>query len=316
MSGEHDDRTLKGLFVDLERAITYLSEHLPLEISMSLSTLIMPKLIPRIKSIWLNTAVPTSLLEMHEFRKVLALVHEFAEILDKHKWAGGEEFKDWVSSAPKLWLTKRKEQCLDETRISISNGIGSTTLVERRETQEISREEGQNITSNSTNDDWDAAWSDGEEALVENTGPTGSALHIEPTIQAHEESEGSMVQDEEDDAWGWGDGDDPTINETAEDIASPDRNLVTPASPNRTNLLSTKREVTITEHYQVSTIPGAVLRNIVQILNDGAALAQPNSDENPVTAAAAGLFSLPTLVLAMYRAISPYHYTQAKAGNM
>jgi protein transport protein DSL1/ZW10 len=41
-----------------------------------------------------------------------------------------------------------------------------------------------------------------------------------------------------------------------------------------------------------------------------------SNEQNPVTAAAVGLFALPTLVLAMYRAVSPYYYTMTSGGNM
>jgi centromere/kinetochore protein ZW10 len=40
------------------------------------------------------------------------------------------------------------------------------------------------------------------------------------------------------------------------------------------------------------------------------------NEKNPVAAAAAGLFALPTLILAMYRAVSPYYYTLSTGGNM
>lgn len=317
MSGEHDDRTLKGLFVDLEKVINYLCEHLPEEITTSMSTLIMPKLTPRIKTIWLNTAVPTSLNDMLEYRKVLALVHEFAEILDKHRWAGGEEYNDWVSGAPKLWLTKRKEKCLDETRVGIAQGLGKKTLVERHETHEISREEGQNITANGKNDDWDAAWSDGEDAPPKNIEMAGN-----DSPQSNELSQvkpnTTLAEDDEDDAWGWGDADGPAIDEGAEEDTSLSENFnaPVPGSPSLNRHSLAKREVTLTEKYQISSIPEAVLRNIKQILDDGAALTQHNNEENPVTAAAVGLFALPTLVLAMYRAVSPHHYSRSAAGNM
>jgi protein transport protein DSL1/ZW10 len=41
-----------------------------------------------------------------------------------------------------------------------------------------------------------------------------------------------------------------------------------------------------------------------------------SNEQNPVAVAAAGLFALPTLILAMYRAVSPYYYTLGSGGNM
>ena len=41
-----------------------------------------------------------------------------------------------------------------------------------------------------------------------------------------------------------------------------------------------------------------------------------SNEQNPVAAGAAGLFALPTLILAMYRAVSPYYYALNSSGNM
>jgi centromere/kinetochore protein ZW10 len=41
-----------------------------------------------------------------------------------------------------------------------------------------------------------------------------------------------------------------------------------------------------------------------------------DSEGNPVAAAAAGLFGVPTLALALFRAISPYYYSWDIGGNM
>lgn len=41
-----------------------------------------------------------------------------------------------------------------------------------------------------------------------------------------------------------------------------------------------------------------------------------SNEQNPVAAATAGLFALPTLILAMYRAVSPYYYALSTGGNM
>ncbi len=39
-------------------------------------------------------------------------------------------------------------------------------------------------------------------------------------------------------------------------------------------------------------------------------------ETSPVVTAAAGLFSLPTLALAMFRAVAPYYYALDPGGNM
>jgi centromere/kinetochore protein ZW10 len=107
----------------------------------------MPPLSRRILETWLETAVPASLDDMVDYQKALALVHEFACRLDILKWPGSERFHDWVSSAPRIWLNKRRETALDWTRNQISLGIGMPVLVERVETQLVAREEAKELVA-------------------------------------------------------------------------------------------------------------------------------------------------------------------------
>jgi len=74
--------------------------------------------------------------------------------------------------------------------------------------------------------------------------------------------------------------------------------------------------VTFRETYSISSMPQPVLDLIYSISEDGAALTSDVYASSPVAAAAAGLFSLPTLALAMFRAVSPYYYASDIGGNM
>jgi hypothetical protein len=75
------------------------------------------------------------------------------------------------------------------------------------------------------------------------------------------------------------------------------------------------RELTLKETYYISSMPEPVLALIYDLVQDGASLTSEKHENSPVAAAAAGLFSLPTLALAMYRAISPYYYASDKGGG-
>ena len=70
----------------------------------------------------LDTAVPASLDDMVDYQKALAQVHDFANNLDALKWPGVEGLRDWVTNAPKIWLTKKRESVLDWTRNQFSLG--------------------------------------------------------------------------------------------------------------------------------------------------------------------------------------------------
>jgi centromere/kinetochore protein ZW10 len=87
-----------------------------------LSKLMMAKVCSQIKESWLDSAVPVSLDDMIAFRKAIAMVNVFADNLEALKWSGAGELHDWVTNAPRIWLTKRRETSLDWTRNQLSLG--------------------------------------------------------------------------------------------------------------------------------------------------------------------------------------------------
>lgn len=107
---------------DLERILVFLHDHLPTDFAQRLSKVMMPKLCSKIRTTWLDSAVPASLEDMTAFRKAIALVQVFADKIKALNWAGGEELDDWVANAPRIWLTKRRETSLDWTRNQLALG--------------------------------------------------------------------------------------------------------------------------------------------------------------------------------------------------
>ncbi|KUJ07758.1 centromere/kinetochore protein-like protein zw10 [Mollisia scopiformis] len=314
------DRTIKTLFTDLEAVIKFLNQRLPQEIVDPLSRRMMPILCSRILEDWLDTAVPASLDAMVDYQKALAQVGDFATVLDSMNWPGGDSLHDWVSNAPKIWLNKRRETALDWTRNQLSLGIGEPQFAERKETRMIARDDGHHIatTGNTVHDDWDAAW-DGDEPEPEpaQNGHTKNRSSFEEELRMSQVSSPGPADEEDNeddaaDAWGWGD-DDATADDTAEQVASAEQNQ--PQALER-RISPETREMTISEKYWTSSLPQPVFNTVVQIYNDGAQLTKPESQHIPVTPSAPGLFALPTLILAMYRAISPYYYTNYPGGNM
>ncbi|KAI1376634.1 hypothetical protein F4677DRAFT_419099 [Hypoxylon crocopeplum] len=317
------DRTITALFSDLNRVMTYLSERLPEELVYSLSNVMMPDLITQIIGTWLDTAVPATLKDMDEFQQVTEAVKTFCSRLQNLKFFGFQELQDWVDDAPRVWLSKCRETALDSVRTKLSQGLGSSIEVERVETQTVSRSEGKGLAANGVpsagdDDDWGVAWDDGEANTKPNTGAKPEANEDDGTDAwgwgdddaADEQPEAPTEQPptvpaaEEDpsEAWGWGEED---AAETAPEVQA---TKATPASTKQT------RELTLKETYNISSMPEPVLALVSAILEDAAFLV--GSDGNPMAGAAAGLFSLPTLVLAMFRAVSPYYYTLNTGGNM
>lgn len=89
----------------------------------------MPSLISQVKNTWLDSAVPASLDGLPEYRKALVMVKDFADRLTAFQWDGADELNDWVANAHKIWLTKRREVCLDWTRNQLA--LGKTILFTR-----------------------------------------------------------------------------------------------------------------------------------------------------------------------------------------
>ena len=270
----------------------------------------MPTLSNRLVFDWLATAVPDSLDDMLEYQKTLALVQAFAERLDGLKWPGSEVLYDWVINAAKIWLTKKRESILDWTRNQLSLGLGIPVLVERVEKRMVDRDEGRELASatagTGVTQDWDAAW-DSEPDQEQATNGTNSTV-AEPPSRGEPQSDAPAeppADDDElvEDAWGWGE-DDETENEPPGDVPT------APALPQPT------REIKLSEKYWISSIPQALFGIIQSLYTDAANLSQNEHRHVPITSAAAGLFGLPTLVLAMYRAVSTSYYCLHPGGNM
>ncbi|KAM6486824.1 hypothetical protein HDV62DRAFT_351826 [Trichoderma sp. SZMC 28011] len=195
--------------------------------------------------------------------------------------------------------------------------------------------------SHGNDNDDDAAnawgWDDNDEANNKDTADKPKEKpEQKETVEAPNEDDGA-------DAWGWGDNDDAndTTNHTEEakdatgapdeddgadawgwgddgDAPGPEAHAV-PAPAPKTKPSKAKeetRELVFKETYSISSMPEPVLELIYSILEDGAALTKDGDEYSLLTATAPGLFSLPTFVLALFRAISPQYYSSDAGGNM
>jgi len=201
----------------------------------------------------------------------------------------------------------------------------------------VSTVEGKELTGNAATADaddhgWDAAWSDEEDDAAEPGPPDPTpapedpaaeddgtdawgwnddeAAPDEPLEEPKEEPKGEQDEEEDpSDAWGWGDEDQKEVPPESALAPAPAPAQPAPREP-RT------RELVLKETYHISSMPEPVLALIFAIIDDGATLTQSSYELNPVATAAAGLFSLPTLGLAMFRAVSPHYYALDVGGNM
>lgn len=303
----------------------------------------LPGVIRDVTKVWLDSAVPASLQEMDTFQIVIAAAKDFCSALKALGFSNLGDLQDWTENAPRVWLSKCREAALDSVRVKLSQGIGTSRQVERVEKQIISKSQGEQLAANGATTDADdqgwGAWDDGEENANEQA--------VGNTQQAPGDGDGGAEgEDDGTDAWGWGDDDaeqgenaggpeqpkttveedDPTeawgwgdeANEVEDATleTKPATAPVAKAKPPTSSTEAQSREVTFKEIYNISSMPQPVLDLIHSLAEDGAALTQDTYANSPVAAAAAGLFSLPTLVLAMFRAVSPYYYASDSGGNM
>jgi len=324
------DKSVDSLFIDLEKVLSFLVQRLPQDLVETISTSLLPEIIHNITKVWLDSAVPSSLQDMDGFQKVIAAAKTFCGKLKSLGLTNLGDLQEWSESAPRVWLSKCREAALDSVRVKLSQGLGASTRVERVDKQLVSKSEGQQLAVNGATTDLDdhgwGAWDDGDEEAEEPTqqdnlgktaakpaeddgtdawgwGDDDDGEETEPKAQAGEQKPEEKPDDDEDDpteAWGWGD-DADEVDETAvetdtkPDVARPTAKLTPEAQA---------RELIFKETYNISSMPQPVLDLIYGVVEDGAALTQDVYATSPVAAAAAGLFSLPTLALALFRAVS------------
>lgn len=329
-----DEDTIKTID-DLLKIVHFLQSYIPPSINVELSEILMPGVISQLGDHWLMPAVPTSLDELSAFGAILDTVQTMADELSKIGWTGSVDLKEWVEQAPRIWLAKRKELALDEVRHVLSTQVTQSKTVERVETQVVAKDDVIH-GPNGAGDEWDA-WGEEEEeedkpALPDRPQEQKPPLPKRPTAavsvpgeeddfsawgaeeDAHETAKASSVtsgtnDDDEGDAWGaW------------EDAATsaPPSPVKTTKPPPVPQPASTSRTLTLKETYTVTPIPTFIHTLLSQLLSDATSLLDSTSPyhSSPIAPAASGIYTLPTLILACFRALAPTYYVPLPSGLM
>ena len=337
ISGQSVDLSAEALFSDLDSIIGFLRTRLPSSVVEPLAQNLMPRVISKLISTWLASAVPEDLDGMEDFRDTMSLVQSFGNTLQSYSWPGKRDLVDWTKSIPNVWLRKRQEASLIQVRNLLSQGLGKIETVERVERQMLSQRE-EVFTGNSGGDDWNAGWSDDESGSPTKTDPpsTGNAADGEDeedvsawglddekenaTGQADEEHLAPANVDADADAWGWGDenGGDENEGEGSKKClpsSQPKSKMAQrnglPRAPEQV-----EREVTLRERYNITSLPKEILEMITQVVSDAEKLETSDFVNSPIASAAPNLLSLPGLILAMYRATASTNYASHPSGSM
>jgi centromere/kinetochore protein ZW10 len=317
---------------DIWIALDFLSTHLPKSVCEPLSQKLLPSLFETLTFSWLDQTVPVQIEQMPVFQQILDRVTKLAEQIDSLNWSSTTLLKDWVQSAPRTWLSKRRETALGAARSLLFSGLKDRKTVERVETQTVSK--GDAIMGGTDVDEADDAWAaDWEEDTpatkrddTKISGPTtndnddddasawdmdvdDTDVQAKPSIPA---ASGENEEDDAADAWGWGD------DEQATDGTSKPESPEKPKKAQKTDQTTSSgdRELTLRETYTVTAVPDGMLEIVMQVVSDAETLTDPSYSGSPIGPAASALYTLPTFVLAIYRATASTAYGKLDSGNM
>ncbi|CUS13100.1 unnamed protein product [Tuber aestivum] len=342
ISGNTSDLSAARMFNDLRQIITFFNRNLPSGIAPVFSRIFIPNLTTRLMSS-LSSSVPSSLDDLPKFEALLKETREFENFLHQISWTKETELREWTERAPKVWLSKRREASLDKARQVLSHGTSAVKVVERTETQKVKvtpPTERRYPLGAQMEDVWndDPGW--GDEGMPVDTTTAATPLQIdmddddasgwgldedidiEDEEQKEDEKPGKPGDaSTEDDGldnldWGeWGE-DDPGIEAQEPTTASGTAPAKKPAEPQpaKSPSSSHSKDITLRESYTITSIPDAIMEIIVQVVDEAKRLstAPPSS----VTPAAPGMLSIPSLVLAAYRALAPISYSTNISSNM
>lgn len=251
----------------------YLKRGIPQTILAPFSDSFMPTLSSKIISSWLSFAIPTELDGLGEFETTLDCVLKLTQEIEALSLHGHEELVSWVNQAPRLWLTRRRVDSLDQVRKVLAASSSTTKQVERVEKEKVSQAD-EALLENATSDEWDAGWDAGwdddhEEAGAANQKGQENDENIR-TGGLDQETEDDVKEDDED--WAWGDEEE----EEAHD-AHPSTRETPAAKPvnGKDAAESSPREVTLKEVYMVTDIPDSILAIVRQQLMDSEAISHP-----------------------------------------
>jgi protein transport protein DSL1/ZW10 len=313
--------SVEDLLTDISAGFNYFSLIMPTPLAAQFLPLLSPSVVSSLISGPLASAVPPDLGGITMFANTLSVVRNFADTMGKRKWPGGTELIQWVENAPKVWLQHRSNSTLSSIRQLLARGAGKPRSVERVETQQVPIED-KAFQENGEPDDWNASWSDDED---DGDGHTAKATpkKVESAeeedeagawgFDESEEKTGDQEEDESED-WGWGDDND-------QDPSTPARNPRGTKKQQKHGATKKEqpasREVTLRESYYITAVPEQILEIVVQAVDDADSLtSSPAETYGPIKPAGEGLYSLPGLILSMYRACAPNAYMRDPSGNM
>lgn len=329
LAGHVSDGSVKATLEDIQIIAEYLSTRLPPSIAVPLSSKIVPVIASRLINNLLLPAVPTSTNGVQAFQESLSYVLGLVEFFDELGWSGQSRLTEWVDKSAEIWLAKQKEAAIARVQTLFPKRVTEKKVVERVETQVVSRGDALHAGHDEQDDDWGADW-DEEEPVKEDADHKVDAAEEEDMSAWGEEdteaveetkTEGVVEADkpaEEEDTDDWGaDWDDENETKPPSSGQTPSKAKEAPKTNGKpTPKPAKEQEVTLRETCTVTAIPDSIMDIILQVIADVETLNSPELVKSAIAPASGGLYSIPSLLLAMYRATAAMHYSTDTAGNM
>lgn len=327
--GQVNDGSIKTTLQDLQEIADYLSTRLPQSVALPLSSGIVPIIASHLITSLLLPSVPLSTHDVPEFQESLSYVLGFVEYLDELNWSGQSQLTEWVDKSAEIWLAKQKESAIAKAQSLFPKKVQQKKVVERVETQMISKGDALHA-AHDEDDGWADEW--GEDAAT-STQPQEDKLpepeeedmsawgeeDEESTDKAHGENTSKVNNGHEEDSedWGaeWGD------DEDSKPVPSSHSSTKATEQPKSSGGFAPKasvseHEMTLRETYTVTSIPDTIMEIILQVIADVEDLNSPKLVKTAIAPAGGGLYAIPSLLLALYRATATVHYMKDVASNM
>lgn len=329
LAGPVNDGSVKTTLEDIHKIAEYLSTRLPPSVALPLSAKMVPIITSRLISEYLAPAVPTSIQGVQDFQETLSYVLGLVEYLDELEWTGQQRLSEWVDKSAEIWLAKQKENAIAKVQRLIPKQAKIRKTVEKVETQVITKGDALHPAQNAPEEqdnDWGAEWGDDEEPAQKEQSSKAQDVEEEamdawgmdedePAAPASPESKKDSKNEEDAEDWGedWGEEDD------TKQAASPQAHINSPQRKSNGQPAQqppTEQHVTLRETYTVTAIPDSIIEIILQVVTDVETLNKPDLVKSAIAPASGGLFAIPSLLLAMYRATASIHYPADGAANM
>ena len=330
LTGPVNDGSVKVTLEDIHKIAEYVSTRLPPSIAIPLSSKLVPIITSRLINHYLLPAVPTSTDGVQEFQEMLSYVLGLVEYFDELGWTGQNRLTEWVDKSAEIWLAKQKENAIAKVQKLFPKQVKVKNTVEKVETQVISKGDALHPAQDEQDNDWGTEWGDEDEPAKEASALEPQDVEEEdmsawgidddepgetskPTVKTEEKKQ---TNDEDAEDWGdeWGDDEDTKSAPSPQaQMKSPQRKTNGQQAQQKPH---TEQHVTLRETYTVTAIPDSIIEIILQVVADVETLNSPELVKSAISPASGGLFAIPTLLLAMYRATASVHYSTDIAGNM